>query len=180
MLVTESGIVRLLSELQPSNAARPMLITDWGSVKCASVLQPLNAASPILVTEVGILTLCMDLHPWKASEEISVVPSGIISSTGLPASCRSSSASCHRTHSTHLCLKIASRALSSERPLSATVAESSNNGFSSNSRSTTVTLLVSSSSSFRKASMTRRFNSPTVAVDNALIAVTSPPAAQMT
>ncbi len=40
MLVTLSGIVMLVSELQPKNAALPMLVTLSGIVMLVSELQP--------------------------------------------------------------------------------------------------------------------------------------------
>ena len=50
MLVTESGIVTLVSPLQPSNASDPMLVTESGIVTLVSLLQFRNAKDPMLVT----------------------------------------------------------------------------------------------------------------------------------
>ena len=50
MLVTLSGIVMLVSLLQPENANSPMLVTLSGIVMLVRLLQPENAKSPMLVT----------------------------------------------------------------------------------------------------------------------------------
>ncbi len=53
MLVTLSGMVILVSPLQPENALSPMLVTLSGMVIPMSLLQPRNASSPMLVTLSG-------------------------------------------------------------------------------------------------------------------------------
>ena len=40
MVVTESGIARLVRELQKRNASSPMLVRELGSVRLVSKLQP--------------------------------------------------------------------------------------------------------------------------------------------
>jgi hypothetical protein len=57
MLVTLSGIVTLVRELQLKNAEDPMLVTLLGILTLASELQPSNAEFPMLVTLSGIATL---------------------------------------------------------------------------------------------------------------------------
>ena len=50
MLVTLSGIIILVSPLQPENAELPMLVTLSGIMMLVSPLQPENAEFPMLVT----------------------------------------------------------------------------------------------------------------------------------
>ena len=59
MLVTESGMVTEVSELQSLKAWFSMLVTELGMVTEVSELQPLKAESPMLVTESGI-SACPD------------------------------------------------------------------------------------------------------------------------
>ena len=59
MLVTLSGIVTVVSELQYENASLPMLVTLSGIVTVVSKLQPRNASLPIkrvlLLTEHDVI-----------------------------------------------------------------------------------------------------------------------------
>ena len=54
MLVTPSGITRLVKEVQPQNALSPMLVTLLGITRLVKDLQPLNAQYPILFTPSGM------------------------------------------------------------------------------------------------------------------------------
>ena len=45
------------SSLQPSNAYIPILVTDLGIVTLVSALQPENADCPMLITESEMTTL---------------------------------------------------------------------------------------------------------------------------
>ena len=56
MLVTLSGIVMLVSPLQPEKAELPMLVTLSGIVTLVSPVQPEKASAPILVTLSGMAT----------------------------------------------------------------------------------------------------------------------------
>ena len=65
MLVTLSGIVTLVRELQLSKAPKPMLVTLSGIVTLVRDLQPEKASSPMHVTVTpsivcGILALVTD------------------------------------------------------------------------------------------------------------------------
>ncbi len=62
MLVTLSGIVMLVSPVQPENAESPMLVTLFGIVTFVSSGHPQKAESPMLVTlpSAGITLV---LHP---------------------------------------------------------------------------------------------------------------------
>ena len=51
MLVTEFGIVTVVSPRHLLNALLPMLVTELGIVTDVSPLQPVNALLPMLVTE---------------------------------------------------------------------------------------------------------------------------------
>jgi hypothetical protein len=66
MLVTEFGIVTVVSPLQLRNAKSPMLVTEFGIVTVVSPLQPKNAlfaravtekVLPLYVTDDGIIRL---------------------------------------------------------------------------------------------------------------------------
>ena len=54
MLVTELGMVMLVSPVQSENADVPMLVIVLGILNSISHVQPLNAYAPMLVTELGI------------------------------------------------------------------------------------------------------------------------------
>ena len=56
MLVTLSGIVTLVSDVQPKNAATSMLVTPSGIVTLVSDVQNMNALSPILVTFLPLIS----------------------------------------------------------------------------------------------------------------------------
>ena len=60
MLVTPSGIVMLLSLLQPEKAELPMLVTPSGIVMLIRLLQPQKAELPMLVTPDSITTVSID------------------------------------------------------------------------------------------------------------------------
>lgn len=77
-LVTELGISRLLRELHPANAPSPMLVTELGMVKLLNDMQRLNVLSPIVVTELGISRLVNELQPLKAQSPILVTESGML------------------------------------------------------------------------------------------------------
>ena len=65
-MTTESGISRLMRELQPLNASSPMQFTE-PKVRLVSELQSLKALNSILVTEAGIVRLVSELQPLKVS-----------------------------------------------------------------------------------------------------------------
>ena len=54
MLVTPSGIVTLVRDLQPLKACWPMLVTLSGIVTLVRDVQPPKAPAPMLVTLSGI------------------------------------------------------------------------------------------------------------------------------
>ena len=56
MLVTLSGIVTLVSDVQHKNAASSMLVTPSGIVTLVSSVQSMNALSPILVTFLPLIS----------------------------------------------------------------------------------------------------------------------------
>ena len=56
MLVTLSGIVTLVSDVQPQNAASSMLVTPSGIVTLVSDVQTVNALSPIWVTFLPLIS----------------------------------------------------------------------------------------------------------------------------
>ena len=53
MLVTLSGIVTLVSDMQPLKAEPPMLVTLSGIATLVSDMQPLKAEPPMLVTVIS-------------------------------------------------------------------------------------------------------------------------------
>ena len=57
MLVTLSGITRLLKEEQPQKASPPMLVTLSGITRLLKEVQTLNALHPMLVTLFGLTRL---------------------------------------------------------------------------------------------------------------------------
>jgi hypothetical protein len=63
MLMTPSGSVTLVSELQPENAEFPIFVTLPDIVIFVSELQLLKTELPMLVTPSGIVTLAMESHP---------------------------------------------------------------------------------------------------------------------
>ena len=67
MDVTLSGIVMLVSPLQPENAALPMEVTLLPIVMLVSPVQPENAQSPMEVTLSGIVMLVNPVDPENAS-----------------------------------------------------------------------------------------------------------------
>ena len=78
MLVTESGIVTLVSPLQPSNAYFPTLVTLLGIIMLVKPLQPSNAEFPMLVTPLPIVTLVKPLQSLNAESPMLVTLSGIV------------------------------------------------------------------------------------------------------
>ena len=66
MLVTLSGIVMLVSFLQPENAYSPMLVTLLGMMTLVRLEQPENAERPMLVTGnplyIAGITISLSLH----------------------------------------------------------------------------------------------------------------------
>ena len=78
MLVTLSGIVTVMSELQEENARSPMLVTLPGIVMLSSESQPLNAEFPMLVTLFGIVTLVRKSHQLNAQSAIVFVPAFLL------------------------------------------------------------------------------------------------------
>ena len=107
MLVTDSGILRLANESQPSKAPYSMQVKELGIVKLTNDSQPLNACSPILTTESGIHRLNMDMQSGNARLWISAVPSGMRTASSLFGSSKSQSASCLEAHWTVLLLNTA-------------------------------------------------------------------------
>ena len=74
MLVTLSGIVTLVSPLQPLNAEDPMLVTPLPIVTLVRPLQFSNAEDPMLVTGLppsveGIVTVPVGLGEMAAELE---------------------------------------------------------------------------------------------------------------
>ena len=49
--VTKSGIVKLLSELQPLKAMSQISVTEFGMLKLTSDLQPRNAPAEMIVAD---------------------------------------------------------------------------------------------------------------------------------
>ena len=72
MLVTPSGIVTLVREVQPSNALSPMLVTPSGIVTLVREVQSENVLQPIHVTPSGIVTLVREVQPKNARSPIYV------------------------------------------------------------------------------------------------------------
>jgi hypothetical protein len=68
MYVTPSGIITLVSDLQPSNALGPIHVTFAGIFMFVSDLQQKNAASPILVNRLFSpnVMFVSELQPQKA------------------------------------------------------------------------------------------------------------------
>ena len=76
MLVTLSGIVTLVSDVQPKNAVSSMLVTPSGIVTLVSSVQSMNALSPILVTFLPLISPGIThVAPFPAYLLISSVPS---------------------------------------------------------------------------------------------------------
>ena len=73
MLITELGIIILLSPLQPSNIDFIILVTESGIVTLVSPIQSRNADSPMLVTLFGIIMLERSLHYRNAFALILVI-----------------------------------------------------------------------------------------------------------
>ena len=77
MWVTDSGIVRLVKELQFWNAPIWIQVTDSGIVRLIKELQFPKAIAPISVTEFVATTRSKLRHCWKAPYPMRAVPSGI-------------------------------------------------------------------------------------------------------
>ena len=54
MVVTELGMLMLVSPEQPENASSPMEVTELGMLMLVRLEQPENASSPMEVTELGM------------------------------------------------------------------------------------------------------------------------------
>ena len=89
MLVTDFGVVRCASELQPKNAKPPMLVTEAGMVRLVSELQSRNAAPPMLVTETGIVRLVtvLSLHGHAPIGGKRLTSSHVARTPGYPLLC---------------------------------------------------------------------------------------------
>ena len=77
MKTTDSGIVRLVKELQFSNAFFKMWITEFGIVKLIKELQFSNAPCTISITDSGMITRSKLWHSLKAPCSTRVAPSGM-------------------------------------------------------------------------------------------------------
>ena len=84
MLVTLSGIVTLVSELQSLNTKSPILVTPSPIVTLVSESQQENVLSPIFVTLFGIVTLIRELQYLNASSPMLVTPSPIVTLVSEP------------------------------------------------------------------------------------------------
>ena len=78
MLVTLSGIVIEVREVQSEKADPPMLVTLLGIVTEVSEMQPANALHPILVTLLGMVIEVRGLQAKKASSPMLVTVLGMI------------------------------------------------------------------------------------------------------
>ena len=68
MLVTPSGMVMLVSPVQPSKAELPMFVTLVGMVMLVRLLRPEKAKLPKLVTPDPITTSVMSIDHGARSE----------------------------------------------------------------------------------------------------------------
>ena len=78
MLVTLSGMVMLVKEVQYSNAESPMLVTLSGMVMLVKASQERNALSPMLVTLSGMVMLVKEVQYSNALSPMLVTPSGMV------------------------------------------------------------------------------------------------------
>ena len=74
---TESGILMLVKEVQPSKALLPISVTESGILMVAKELQPSKAELRILVTESGMATFTIFVQSLKAALETFVTVWGI-------------------------------------------------------------------------------------------------------
>ena len=87
MLVTLSGIVMLVSPVQPAKASSPMLVTLSEIVMLVSLLQFANAEGPMLISFGKPSKVCNDGQEEKAFPPILVILS--ILSSGKRTSAQS-------------------------------------------------------------------------------------------
>ena len=78
MAVTESGIVMLAKDSHPSKVPFSMDVTDSGIVMLAKDLQSRKASRPMVVIDAGMVMLSKDLQSWKAPLSMTVTDSGIV------------------------------------------------------------------------------------------------------
>jgi len=66
MAVTDSGMIKLVKELQLLKAPAPMAVIDSGIAKLVKELQPAKALVPMVVRDCERVNLVKELQSWKA------------------------------------------------------------------------------------------------------------------